>query len=115
MGYVSREVTEYEKDKTQELARYNKREVRSQRIIVESMKDSLIPFVEKLNNSKEMNDKIVNLYFVSTIGQKMSLWSKLYIMNKLKDEDMTSFLLSLQQKPSKILPTLEFWSLERIL
>ena len=56
IGYVNGEVIEPQKDKTQELTRYKKGEVRAQRIIVESIKDYLIPFVANLKTSKAMYD-----------------------------------------------------------
>ena len=65
MKYVLGEITKLGKDKSQELAKYKKGEVRAQRIIVESIKDSLVPFVANLKTSKAMYDKLVNLYSVS--------------------------------------------------
>jgi len=56
-------------------------------IIIESIKDYLVPFIANLNTSKDMYDKLVNLYSISTTGQKMSLRNKFYIMKKPKDED----------------------------
>lgn len=44
-----------------------------------------------------MYEKPVNLYFVSTIGQNMSLWNNLYRMKKSKDEDVTYFLMRVSQ------------------
>ena len=73
MEYVTGEITKPSKDKTQELARYKKGEVRAQRIIVESINVSLVLFVANLKTSKAMYDKLVNFYFVSTTVQKMSL------------------------------------------
>lgn len=97
MGYVTGEIIEPRKDKTQELERYKKWEVRYQRTIVEPIKDSLVPFVANLKTSKAMYDKLVNLYSVSTRGQKMYVRNKLYRMKKLKDEGMASFLVRFSQ------------------
>lgn len=44
-----------------------------------------------------MYDKLVDLYPVSTIRQKMSLRNKLYRMKKSKDEHVTSFLMRVSQ------------------
>lgn len=82
MKYGTRGITEPKKYKTQELAKYKKGEVRAQRIIVESIKYFLIPFVENLKTSRAMYHKPVNLYSISEIGQKMLLRNKLYIMKK---------------------------------
>jgi len=40
------------KEKTQALAKYNKDETRTQNIWIESIKDSLIPYVSKFEASK---------------------------------------------------------------
>lgn len=45
MEYVTREIIEPIKYKTQELVKHKKGEVRAQMIIVESIKYSLVPFV----------------------------------------------------------------------
>ena len=45
MEYVTREIIEPRKDKTKELVKYNKGEVRAQRIIFKSIKYSLVQFV----------------------------------------------------------------------
>ena len=54
MEYVLGEVVEPSKENTQELAKYKKGEVRAQRIIVELIKDHLVPFVDDLKTSKAM-------------------------------------------------------------
>jgi len=73
MEYFIREITGPSKDKTKGLANYKKGEVRAQRIIFESIKDPLVPFVPNLKTSKAMYDKLADLYFVSSSRQKMSL------------------------------------------
>jgi len=50
-----------------------KGEVRAQRILIESIKDTLIPYITKLKTSKEIYDKLVELYFVSIAGEVISL------------------------------------------
>lgn len=97
MECVLKEVTEPRKDKTQELEKYKKVDVRAHRIIVESIKDHLVPFVANLNTSKAMHDELVNLFSISTSRQKMSLRNKLYKMKKSKDEDMAYFLMKFSQ------------------
>lgn len=64
MEHVLGEVTKPIKDKTQQLAKYKKGEVRAQRIIVESIINHLVPFVANLKTSKAMYDKLVNLYSI---------------------------------------------------
>jgi len=61
------------KEKTQALAKCNKDKTRAQRILIESIKDSLIPYVSKLETSKGIYDKLIELFSVSTIGEVISL------------------------------------------
>jgi len=72
MEYDTGEITEPRKEKTQELAKNKKGEARDQRIIVDLIMYSLIPFVAKLKASKGMHDKLVYLYSVSTIREKIN-------------------------------------------
>lgn len=88
MEYVLGEVSVPDKEKTQELAKYKKGEVRAQRIIVESIKDHHVPFIADLKTSKAMYDMLVKLYSISTSGQKISLRNQLYRIRKPKDEGM---------------------------
>ena len=57
----------------QVLSKYMKGEIRAQRILIESIKDSLIPYVAKLEKSKDIYDKLVELFCVSTAGEVISL------------------------------------------
>lgn len=64
--------------KTQALENYNKDETRAQRILIEPIKDPLIPYVSKLETSKEICDKLVELFSFSTTGEVISLCNELY-------------------------------------
>ena len=97
MEYVLGGVVVPDKEKTQELAKYKKGEVRAQKIIVESIKDHLVPFVVDLKTSKAMYDKLVKLYSISTSGQNISLRNQLYRIMKSKDEDMATYLMKISQ------------------
>ena len=66
MEYVLGEFIVPDKEKNQELAKYKKKEVRAQRILIESIKDHLVPFINDLKTSKFMYDKLVKLYSIST-------------------------------------------------
>ena len=62
-----------------------KGEIRAQRILIESIKDSLIPYVSKLKTAKQIYDKLVELFSVSTAREAISLRQELYKM-KLSGE-----------------------------
>ena len=52
MDHIKGSTTLPSKEDTQAHAKYKKGEVRAQRILIESIKDSLIPYVSKLETSK---------------------------------------------------------------
>ena len=52
MEHVKGSITKPPKEDAQALARLMKGEVRAQRILIESIKDTLIPYVSKLETSK---------------------------------------------------------------
>ena len=53
IGHVKGSITKPPKEEAQALAKYMKGEIRAQRILIESIKDSLIPYVAKLEDSKK--------------------------------------------------------------
>lgn len=72
LEHVKGNTTTPAKEKTQSLAKYNKDETRTQRILIESIKDSFIPYVSKFETSKEIYDKLVELFLVSTAEEVIS-------------------------------------------
>ena len=53
MEHVKGSITKLRKEDAQDLAKYMKGEVRAQRILIESIKDPLIPHVSKLETSNK--------------------------------------------------------------
>jgi len=45
-----------------------KRKIRTQRSLIESIKDSIIPYVANLEKLKDIYDKSVELFSISTAG-----------------------------------------------
>ena len=74
-----------------------KGEVRSQRILIESIKDSLIPYVAKLKTTKEIYETLVELFSISTVGEIISLRTELYKMKISKEEGVASYLMRVSQ------------------
>jgi len=64
MDHIKGSITQPPKEDTQAHARFMKGEVRAQRILIESIKDSLIPYVSKLETAKAIYDKLVELFSV---------------------------------------------------
>ena len=79
------------------LEKYKKGEVMEQKIIVESIKYHLVPFVTNLKTSKAMYDKLVKLYSISTQGQDISLRNKIYRIMQSKDEGMATYIMNISQ------------------
>ena len=52
LQHIKGNITIPAKEQTQALAKYNKDETRAQRILIELIKDSLIPYVSKFQTSK---------------------------------------------------------------
>jgi hypothetical protein len=48
-------------------------DINAMSIIVDSIKDHLIPYISHLDSSKKMYDALTNLFLVRNIGQVMSL------------------------------------------
>jgi hypothetical protein len=61
-------------------------DINAMSIIVESIKDHLIPYISHLDSSKKMYNALTNLFSVRNIGKVMSLKNELCDM-KMNDED----------------------------
>jgi hypothetical protein len=66
-------------------------------IIVDSVKDHLIPYISHLNSSKKMYDALTNLFSVRNIGQVMSLKNELRDMKMNNDDSITSYFVRISQ------------------
>ena len=77
LEHIKGNITVPAKEQTHALAKYNKDETRAQRILIESIKDSLIPYVSKFDTLKEIYDKLVELFSISTTRELISLRNEL--------------------------------------
>jgi hypothetical protein len=72
-------------------------DINSMSIIVDSIKDHLIPYISHLDSLKNMYDALTNLFLVRNIGQVTSLKNELRDM-KMNDEDnITSYFVRISQ------------------
>jgi hypothetical protein len=62
-------------------------------IIVDSIKDHLIPYISHLDSPKKMYDALTNLFLVRNIGQVMSLKNELCDMKMNNDDSITSYFV----------------------
>ena len=73
MDYIEGSTVQPSKEDAPAHAKYMKGEIRAQRIPIESIKNSLIPYVSKLKSAKDIYEKLVELFYVSIIGETISL------------------------------------------
>jgi hypothetical protein len=66
-------------------------------IIVNSIKDHLIPYISHIDSSKKMYDALTNLFSVRNIGQVMSLKNELRNMKMNDDDSITSYFVRISQ------------------
>jgi putative lipoic acid-binding regulatory protein len=79
------------------MEKFKDNDVNAMSIIVDYIKDHLIPYVSHLESSKKMYDALTNLFFVKNIGQVVSLKNELCDMNMNDDDNITSYLVRISQ------------------
>jgi hypothetical protein len=72
-------------------------DINSMSIIVDSIKDHLIPYISHLDSSKKMYDDLTNLFSVRNIEQVMSLKNELHDMKMNDDDNITSYFVRISQ------------------
>jgi hypothetical protein len=81
----------------QQLAAHKKREVKAKRMILDAIKDHLIPHISEKKTMKEMFDALVSLYQSENINRKMILWNKLRSIEMTRSDSVTSYLMKVTQ------------------
>jgi hypothetical protein len=72
-------------------------DINAMSIIVDSIKDHLIPYISHLDSSKKMYDALTNLFSVRNIGQVMSMKNELCEMKMNDDDNKTSYFVRISQ------------------
>ena len=72
-------------------------DINAMSIIVDYIKDHLIPYISHLDSSKKMYDSLTNLFSVRNIGQVMSLENELCDMKMNDDDNITSYFVRISQ------------------
>jgi hypothetical protein len=73
------------------------KEAKAQRIILDGVKDPLIPHLSKKKTSYEMWETLKNLFEAKNSNQKMALKDKLHDSKMVKGEDVASYITRLAQ------------------
>jgi hypothetical protein len=79
------------------LAAYTKKSIKAKRIILDSIKDHLIPHLTRKSNAYEMWESLKKLYQSTNGNQKMVLREKLKNINMTKAENVVTYLTILTQ------------------
>jgi putative lipoic acid-binding regulatory protein len=79
------------------MEKFKDNDMNAMSIIVDSIKDHLIPYISHLDSSKKMYDSLTNLFSVRNIGQVMSLKNELRDMKMNDDESITSYFVKISQ------------------
>ena len=87
--FVKEEVSE--PDDAAGKAKHQKDTIRAKRIIVDSIKDHLIPYVSSKNTLKEMFDALTKLYEGKNINRKMNLRNQLKNTRMQKGETIHEY------------------------
>jgi hypothetical protein len=77
-------------------------DINAMSIIVDSIKDQLIPYISHIDSSKKMYDALTNLFAVRNTGQVMSLKNELRDMKMNEDDNITPYFVRISQLRYKI-------------
>jgi hypothetical protein len=97
---VKPEFKEGEEKESQNIAameKFKDVDINAMSIIVDSIKDHLIPYISHLDSSKKMYDALTNLFSVRNIGQVMSMKNELRDMKMNDDDSITSYFVRISQ------------------
>ena len=75
------------------MEKFKEGDINAMSIIVDSIKDHLIPYISHLDSSKNMYDALANLFSFRNIGQVMILKNELCDMKMNDDDSITSYLV----------------------
>jgi hypothetical protein len=93
---VKPEIEEGKEKEPQNIAtmeKFKDSDINSMSIIVDSIKDHLIPYIYHLDSSKKMYDALTDLFSVRNIGQVMSLKNELCDMKMNDDDNIISYFV----------------------
>jgi hypothetical protein len=81
---------------SKQLAAHTK-EVKAKRMIMDAVKDHLIPHLSKKKTKTKMFDALVNLYRSENMKMKMILQNKIKSIEMIKSDSNTSYLMKVMQ------------------
>ena len=94
-GFIEADIPEPEGD--EDKAKHKKSLVKAKRIIVDSIKDYLVPHVSSLKTPKQMFDALSRLYEGKNINRKMTLRTQLKNVKMQDSESIQSYFTRVSQ------------------
>ena len=83
-------------------AAFNKRDIKAKRILLDAIKNHVIPHISSKDHAHQMWTALTNLYQCSNENQKMVLREKLKSICMNKGENMTTYLTRITQVPDEL-------------
>jgi hypothetical protein len=80
-----------------ELAAHKKRELKSKRVLLDSVKDHMIPHISKKKTAKHMYTALVSLYQSRNTSQRLTLSHQLRSVEMSSSDTVASYLMRISQ------------------
>ena len=71
-------------------------------LIVDSIRDHLIPYIANIDTSKNIYDALTNLFTIKNVGQAISLKNELRYVRMTNDDIMASYFVRISQLRDQI-------------
>jgi hypothetical protein len=75
----------------------HKKEVKAKRVLLESVKDNLIPYIYEKKSTREMYDALVGLYQSENTGRKLHLKHRLQVVEMSSENTVVNYLMKITQ------------------
>ena len=108
MDYVQRKIQETPSSAlVATKSKYKRREIKEKLMIQDSIHRSLVTCISKLHTSKEMYDKLVNMFKANNANQVLFFKNQLKNLKKGRDESVQSYFLKLIEIRNNLLAIVE--------
>jgi hypothetical protein len=86
-----------ELDEAEQKTKHKKNEKKAKRIVSDSVKDHLIPYISELQTARQMYEALSRLYESKDISRNLTLRNQLHNMKMENSEFVTSYLMRVSQ------------------
>ena len=80
-----------------EKAKFRETEILAMNLIVDGVKDNLIPYISNINSTQEMYEALSELFTIKNIGQIANLKNKLRTIKMKKYDIVSSYFISISR------------------